>query len=62
MQSTLVPTYEASINERPHPDDTVVRRLQEATLSDCAYGCKVYADPRSNYTVLVHSAIYGCRT
>lgn len=54
-------TYEVSTNERPHPDDSVVSRLQEVALSDCASGCKIYADPRSNLRVLVHSAIYGCR-
>ena len=54
-------TYEVGIHEKPHPDDNVVSRLTEVALSDCEFGCKVYADPRSNLRVLAHSAIYGCR-
>lgn len=61
MQSLSV-TYEVSINEKPHPDDTVVARLYEAALSDCPYGCKIYADPRSKVRILIHSAVYGCRS
>lgn len=58
---TLPVTYEVSIHERPHPDDSVVHRLVEVALSDCPHGCKIYGDPRSNLRVLAHSAIYGCR-
>ncbi len=54
-------TYEVSHNEKPHPDDTVVRRLTEVALSNCDHGCKIYADPRSNMRVLIHSYSYGCR-
>lgn len=61
MQPSLAVTYEVSTNEKPHPDDNVVRRLQEVALSDCAYGCKIYEDPRSNVRILIHSAVYGCR-
>lgn len=60
MQSLSV-TYEVSINEMPHPDINVVSRLVEVALSDCPYGCKIYADPRSNLRVLAHSRIYGCK-
>ena len=61
MQKWLPITYEVSIGEKPHPDDAVVRRLYEESISDCNHGCKVYADPRSNVRILIHSAIYGCR-
>lgn len=61
MQPTLTPTIEASVNERPHPDESISFRLREVALSDCEFGCKIYADPHSNYTVLAHSATYGCR-
>lgn len=54
-------TYEVSIHEKPHPDDNVVRRLREVALSTCPFGCKIYADPRSNVRILAHSAVYGCR-
>lgn len=54
-------TYEVSINTQPHPDQNVVHRLVEVALSDCEYGCKIYADPRSRVRILVHSAVYGCR-
>lgn len=57
----MIPTYEVGIHEKPHPDDTVVSRLVEVALSDCEFGCKIYADPRSNVRILTHSAIYGCR-
>lgn len=61
MQSTIIPTFEASVGELPHPDMTVVSRLVEVAIGDCQHGCKIYADPLSNYTVLAHSAVYGCR-
>lgn len=57
----IVPTVEASIGESPYPDFSVVARLSNVAMSDCPYGCKFYADTRSNYTVLAHSAVYGCR-
>lgn len=57
---SLAVTYEVGTKERPHPDDSVVHRLTEAALSDCEFGCKIYADPRSNVRILIHNAIYGC--
>jgi hypothetical protein len=54
-------TYESAHNEPPHPDPQVVSRLYEIAMSNCTFGCKIYADPRSNLRVLIHSAIYGCR-
>lgn len=53
-------TYEVSSNEPAHPDANVRSRLYEESMSDCVYGCKVYADPRSNVRILIHSRIYGC--
>lgn len=61
MGSTITPTFEASIGELPHPDRNVVSRLEEVAMSNCPSGCKIYKDSRSNYTVLAHSAVYGCR-
>lgn len=60
MQSLTI-TDEVSIHEKPHPDDSVVSRLVEVGIGDCAHGCKIYADPRSKFRVLAHSAVYGCR-
>lgn len=57
----ITPTYEVSVTEPPHPDRDVVFRLHEYQLSTCDAGCKIYKDPRSNMTVLVHSSVYGCR-
>ena len=54
-------TYEVGITEFPHPDPDVVHRLREVELSDCPFGCKIYADPKSAMRVLVHSSVYGCR-
>lgn len=54
-------TYETSINEPIHPDMSVRIRMIEVALSDCEFGCKIYADPRSNLRVLAHNATYGCR-
>lgn len=54
-------TYETSINEPIHPDFSVRCRMTEIALSDCEFGCKIYADPRSNLRVLAHNAVYGCR-
>lgn len=54
-------TYETSINEPIHPDMSVRSRMTEVALSDCEFGCKIYADPKSNVRVLAHNAVYGCR-
>lgn len=54
-------TYEVSINEPLHPDPTVATRMREFALGDCGFGCKVYADPRSDVRVLAHNSTYGCR-
>ena len=56
----IIPTDEVATNEPVHPDRAVRRRLVEFALSDCPFGCKIYKDPRSNFTVLAHSAVYGC--
>lgn len=54
-------TYETTEGDlNIHPDQAVVNRLQEVELSDCKYGCKIYADPKSKLRVLIHSAVYGC--
>jgi hypothetical protein len=53
-------TYEVGSSEALHPDPTVVARMYEFALSDCRYGCKIYADPRSNVKVLAHNSNYGC--
>lgn len=60
MQSQVI-TYETSINEPLHPDPTVRMRMVEVEIGPCEYGCKIYADPRSNLRVLAHNATYGCR-
>jgi hypothetical protein len=54
-------TYEVGIDEPPHPDQDIAQRFVEVAMSDCKYGCKIYADPYSEVRVLVHSAVYGCR-
>lgn len=54
-------TYETGIDELLHPDQRVSSRFIEIAMSDCYYGCKIYADPLSNVTVLGHNATYGCR-
>jgi len=53
-------TYEVASNEPLHPDPEVASRMQEFALGDCGYGCKIYADPRSNVKVLAHNSSYGC--
>lgn len=55
-------TYEVGTDEPPHPDRDIAQRFVEVAMSDCRYGCKIYADPFSEVRVLVHSAVYGCRT
>lgn len=54
-------TYEVGTDEPPHPDMDIAARFVEVAISDCDYGCKVYADPYSEVRVLVHSQVYGCR-
>ena len=54
-------TYEVGIDEAPHPDTDVVARFVEICVSDCEYGCKIYADPYSEIRALVHSQFYRCR-
>lgn len=54
-------TYEVGTDEAPHPDQAVAERFVELVVSDCPYGCKIYADPYSEIRVLMHSEIYGCR-
>lgn len=54
-------TYEVSGTEALHPDPTVVARMVEHDLSSCEFGCKIYADPRSDVKVVGHNRNYGCR-
>jgi len=54
-------TYTVGGNEPLHPDPEVCARMREIGINnDCGYGCKVYADPRSNVRVLAHNSSYGC--
>jgi hypothetical protein len=53
-------TYEVGVDEQLHKDPTVAARMVEAEMSDCEYGCKIYADPRSFVRVLAHNRAYGC--
>jgi hypothetical protein len=61
MLSTL-PTYETGVDEPLHPDFMVASRFIEVAMSDCEYGCKIYADPLSRVNVLGHAKVYGCKT
>lgn len=54
-------TYEVGTDEPAHPDMDIAQRFVEVAISDCRYGCKIYADPYSEVRVLVHSRVYGCR-
>lgn len=54
-------TYETSVNEPLHPDPEVVSRMREVAIGDCEFGCKIYADPRSNVRVLGHNSNYNCK-
>lgn len=54
-------TYEVSVRQPIHPDPEVAARFVEVALSNCEFGCKIYADPRSDVRVVAHSFIYGCR-
>lgn len=58
--TSVTPTYETGINEPIHPDFMVSSRFIEIALGNCVYGCKIYADPRSNVKVLAHNRVYGC--
>lgn len=54
-------TYEVSGTEPLHPDPNVASRMREAEIDNtCGFGCKIYADPRSNVRVLAHNRTYGC--
>jgi hypothetical protein len=53
-------TYEVASDEPLHPDPSVVARMREFALGDCGFGCKIYADPKSNVKVLAHNRSYGC--
>lgn len=53
-------TYEVSGNEPLHPDPSVSARMYEIAIGPCEFGCKIYADPRSNVRVLAHNSAYGC--
>jgi len=53
-------TYVSGIDEPLHPDFSVEMRMEEVAISDCKYGCKIYADPRSRVRVLSHNRAYGC--
>jgi hypothetical protein len=56
-------TYETGIDEPIHPDFMVASRFIEIGMGNmCEFGCKIYADPRSNVKVLAHSEVYGCNT
>jgi hypothetical protein len=54
-------TYEVSGTQPLHPDPQVAARFREVDISNCEFGCKIYADPRSNVRVLAHHRVYGCR-
>jgi len=58
---TIEITYEVGGFQPLHPDWEVALRFEEYAISDCEYGCKIYADPRSNVKVLYHNSSYGCR-
>lgn len=55
------PTYETGTDEQLHPDPSVASRFIEVAMSDCYYGCKIYADPMSRVNVLGHNGTYGCK-
>ena len=57
---SLTPTYETGTDEPIHPDVFVSSRFIEVAISDCQYGCKIYADPMSRVNVLGHNGTYGC--
>lgn len=53
-------TYETGTAEPLHPDPSVASRMHEVAMSNCPYGCKIYADPLSRVRVLAHNRNYGC--
>jgi hypothetical protein len=53
-------TYETGTREPIHPDPAVASRFHEVAMSNCPYGCKVYADTQSRVRVLAHNSNYGC--
>jgi hypothetical protein len=53
-------TYETGTREAIHPDPEVAARFVEVAMSNCPYGCKIYADPLSRVRVLFHNRTYGC--
>ena len=62
MYDELPVTYEVGIDEPIHKDPAIASRFTEIRISNnCEFGCKVYADPRSNVRVLAHNPMYGCR-
>lgn len=54
-------TYETGIDEQLHRDPAVASRFIESAMSNCEYGCKIYADPKSRVNVLGHNGTYGCK-
>lgn len=53
-------TYETGTDEQLHPDPLVASRFIEVAMSDCEFGCKMYADPMSRVNVVGHYSVYGC--
>jgi hypothetical protein len=53
-------TYEVGVNEPVHPDLSIALRMREHAMSNCEFGCKIYADPLSRVRVLAHNRTYGC--
>lgn len=60
LDDGLKVTYETATDQPMHPDFMIASRFIEVGMSDCSYGCKIYADPRSNVKVLAHNKTYGC--
>lgn len=54
-------TWETGTDEPLHPDVYVASRFIEVAMSDCEYGCKIYADPMSRVNILGHNGTYGCK-
>lgn len=52
--------YVVSHNEPLHPDPLIAGRMMEVGLSNCKFGCKIYADPWSDLRVVAHNSSYGC--
>ena len=60
VRPKLTVTYEVGTDQHLHPDSSVCVRMEEVAIGNCGFGCKIYADPRSNLTVLAHNSSYGC--